>query len=61
LVRKGLDALDHLGLWIGPLSLRLLLAWEFGEAGFDNARPLIGLWNAEFGPMLKDIARRAGD
>lgn len=34
---------------------------DAGEAGFDNARPLIGLWNAEFGPMLKDIARRAGD
>jgi putative oxidoreductase len=36
LVRKGLDALDHLGLWIGLLSLRLLLAWEFGEAGFEK-------------------------
>jgi putative oxidoreductase len=36
LARKGLDALDHLGLWIGLLSLRLLLAWEFGEAGFEK-------------------------
>ena len=36
LVRKGRDALDHLGLWIGLLSLRLLLAWEFGEAGFEK-------------------------
>ena len=34
---------------------------DAGEAGFDHARPLIGLWNAEFGPMLKDIARKAGD
>ncbi len=34
---------------------------DAGEAGFDNPRPLMGLWNAEFGPMLKDIARRAGD
>jgi hypothetical protein len=34
---------------------------DAGEAGFDKARPLIGLWNAEFGPMLKDIARKAGD
>ena len=34
---------------------------DAGEAGFDNARPLFGIWNAEFGPMLKDIARKAGD
>lgn len=34
---------------------------DAGEAGFDNARPLFGIWNAEFGPMLKDIARQAGD
>ena len=34
---------------------------DAGEAGFDNARPLFGVWNAEFGPMLKDIARKAGD
>lgn len=35
-VHKVLNALDHLGLWIGLLSLRLLLAWEFGEAGFEK-------------------------
>ena len=34
---------------------------DAGEAGFDNARPLFGIWNAEFGPILKDIARKAGD
>ncbi|MEI8294548.1 MAG: hypothetical protein WCG66_11300 [bacterium] len=34
---------------------------DAGEAGFDNARPLLGLWNAEFAPILKDIARKAGD
>ena len=34
--RQGLNALDALGLWIGLLSLRLLLAWEFGEAGFEK-------------------------
>lgn len=34
--RQGLYALDQLGLWIGLLSLRLLLAWEFGEAGFEK-------------------------
>lgn len=36
LARRGIDALDLLGLWIGLLSLRLLLAWEFGEAGFEK-------------------------
>ena len=32
-VRQGLNTLDQLGLWVGLLSLRWLLAWEFGEAG----------------------------
>jgi putative oxidoreductase len=36
LARQGLNTLDHVGLWIGLLSLRLLLAWEFGEAGFEK-------------------------
>ena len=36
LARQGLHAIDQLGLWIGMLSLRLLLAWEFGEAGFEK-------------------------
>lgn len=36
LVRQGLNTLDHIGLWVGLLSLRLLLAWEFGEAGFEK-------------------------
>lgn len=36
LARRGIQALDLLGLWIGLLSLRLLLAWEFGEAGFEK-------------------------
>jgi hypothetical protein len=31
-----------------------------GEAGFDSDRPLMGLWNAEFGPILKQIAAQAG-
>jgi hypothetical protein len=33
---------------------------DAGEAGFDSERPLIGLWNAEFGPMLGRIAQQAG-
>jgi putative oxidoreductase len=36
LARKGLDAIDQWGWWIGQLSLRLLLAWEFGEAGLEK-------------------------
>ena len=36
LALQGLSALDAVGLWIGLLSLRLLLAWEFGEAGFEK-------------------------
>jgi putative oxidoreductase len=34
--RENLNVLDTLGLWMGLLSLRLLLAWEFGEAGFEK-------------------------
>lgn len=30
--------LDEAGAWIGLLSLRLLLAWEFGEAGWEKWR-----------------------
>ena len=32
--------LDLAGLWVGLLSLRLLMAWEFGEAGWEK-------WNGE--------------
>lgn len=43
------------------LEPRVFSVSDAGEAGFDNGRPLLGIWNAEFGPMLKDIARKAGD
>ena len=36
LAHRAFNALDQAGLWIGLLSLRLLLAWEFGEAGFEK-------------------------
>jgi putative oxidoreductase len=36
LAHHALNLLDQLGLWIGLLSLRLILAWEFGEAGFEK-------------------------
>lgn len=35
-IRQGCYTLDQLGQWVGLLSLRLLLAWEFGEAGFEK-------------------------
>jgi putative oxidoreductase len=36
IARQGIRALDLLGLWVGLLSLRLILAWEYGEAGFEK-------------------------
>lgn len=36
LTLKGLDTLDSAGLWIGLLSLRLLLAWDFFESGLEK-------------------------
>lgn len=28
--------LEGLGAWLAPLGLRLIMAWEFGEAGFEK-------------------------
>jgi hypothetical protein len=33
---------------------------DAGEAGFDDPRPLMGLWSGEFGPLLKRVAAQAG-
>jgi len=41
------------------LEPRLYSVTDAGEAGFDQERPLIGLWNAEFGPLLKRAAAQA--
>lgn len=30
--------LDGLGHWLAPFGLRLIMAWEFGEAGFEKLR-----------------------
>jgi len=30
------DWLERVGAWLAPLGLRLLLAWEFGEAGLEK-------------------------
>jgi hypothetical protein len=40
---------------------RVYSVTDAGEAGFDSQRPLMGLWNAEFGPMLKQVASLAGN
>jgi hypothetical protein len=40
---------------------RVYRVTDAGEAGFDSQRPLMGLWNAEFGPMLKQVASLAGN
>ena len=31
-----------------------------GEAGFEDKRPLMGLWSSQFGPLLKQVAEQAG-
>jgi putative oxidoreductase len=32
------ERLDGVGAWLAPLGLRLLLAWEYGEAGLEKLR-----------------------
>jgi len=36
--RLTTSRLEGLGAWLAPLGLRLILAWEFGEAGFEKLR-----------------------
>ncbi len=38
LVDKVLARLDGAGAWLAPLGLRLILAWEFFEAGLEKFR-----------------------
>ena len=33
---------------------------DAGEAGFEDKRPLMGLWSSQFGPLLKQVAAQAG-
>lgn len=42
------------------LSPKVYSVSDAGEAGFDDPRPLAGLWSAEFGPLLKQVAAQAG-
>lgn len=41
------------------LEPRVYSVTDAGEAGFDQQRPLMGLWNAEFGPLLNRAAKQA--
>lgn len=49
LIQCTLTQLDRIGPWLGMLSLRLLLAWEFWEAGVEK-------WRGE--NWFADIAER---
>ena len=42
------------------LSPKVFSVSDAGEAGFEDSRPLRGLWAAEFGPLLKQVAAQAG-
>ncbi len=35
-IRRLFGGLDRAGAWLGPLGLRLLLAWEFWESGMEK-------------------------
>lgn len=42
------------------ISPKVFSVSDAGEAGFDDARPLMGLWSGEFGPLLRQVAAQAG-
>ncbi len=41
------------------ISPKVYTVSDAGEAGFESKRALIGLWGAEFGPLLKQVAAQA--
>jgi hypothetical protein len=41
------------------ISPKVYTVSDAGVAGFQSKRPLIGLWNAEFGPLLKKVAAQS--
>ena len=41
------------------LSPKVYTVSNMGEAGFESKRPLLGLWNSEFAPLLRQVAARA--
>ena len=38
LLARLFDSIDLIGLWLGLLSLRLLLSWDFFESGLEKLR-----------------------
>ena len=42
------------------LAPRVFSVSSAGEAGFEDSRPLMGVWSAEFGPLLRQVAAQAG-
>ncbi|MDO8958739.1 MAG: DoxX family protein [Rhodocyclaceae bacterium] len=38
ILRKTFSGIDWLGLWLGMLALRLVLGWEFFDAGLEKFR-----------------------
>jgi hypothetical protein len=43
------------------LSTRVSRVTDAGEAGFEESRNMVGLWSAEFGPILKQISAQAAN
>lgn len=41
------------------ISPKVYTVSDAGEAGFESKRALIGLWGAEFGPLLKQVSQQA--
>lgn len=41
------------------ISPKVYTISDEGESGFESKRPLMGLWNAEFGPLLKKVASQS--
>jgi len=41
------------------ISPKVYTVSNAGEAGFESDRPLAGLWNSEFGPLLKQVAAQS--
>ena len=41
------------------ISPKVYTVSDAGVAGFQSKRPLIGLWDAEFGPLLKKVAAQS--
>ena len=41
------------------LSPRVFTVSSAGEAGFESKRPLVGLWNSQFGPLLQRVSTQA--